>query len=74
MKRMGTVLVSLATLAALLALVAAASAGPKDGPFLMIRDKEPDLGTFFEGTDIEYSFILRNTGVGELHILSVRPG
>jgi hypothetical protein len=41
---------------------------------MYIRDKEPDLGTFYEGVDIEYEFKVRNNGVAELHILGVRPG
>ena len=55
-------------------LVSLASAAQKDPPKMYIRDTEPDLGTFYEGVDIEYDFIVRNNGVSELHILGVRPG
>ena len=66
--------VSLVTLAALVILVAVAAEGQKDPPRMLIRDSNADLGTFLEGVDIDYSFIVRNTGVSELHLLSVRPG
>jgi hypothetical protein len=52
----------------------AAAAGQKDPPKFYVRDKAPDLGTFYEGVDIEYEFKVRNNGVAELHILGVRPG
>jgi hypothetical protein len=54
--------------------VSLAGAAQKDPPKMYIRDMEPDLGTFYEGVDIEYDFIVRNNGVSELHILGVRPG
>ncbi|MDD3642550.1 MAG: hypothetical protein PHQ19_03700 [Candidatus Krumholzibacteria bacterium] len=73
MHRKGIAIVSLLALAAFLLLTSFASA-QQSGPKLMIRDKEPDLGDFYEGTDIDYAFTIRNTGIGELHILSVRPG
>lgn len=73
MKRKGMLAVSILALAAFLVLTSFASA-QQSGPKLMIRDKEPDLGEFLEGVDIEYAFTVRNMGSGELHILSVRPG
>ena len=33
-----------------------------------------EVGEFIEGKDIEYTFIVRNHGLAELHINSVRPG
>jgi hypothetical protein len=53
---------------------AVAAAAQKDPPKFYVRDKEPELGTFYEGVDIEYDFIVINNGVSELHILGVRPG
>lgn len=73
MNRKGLAVISLLTLAALFVLVTVASA-QQNPPKLLIRDKEVDLGEFYEGTDIDYAFTLRNTGAGELHVLSVRPG
>lgn len=72
MNKRGILIVSLLTLTALFVLMTVASA--QNPPKLLIRDKEIDLGDFYEGSDIEYAFTLRNTGAGELHVLSVRPG
>jgi hypothetical protein len=55
-------------------LATMSAAAQKDPPKMLIQDKQPNLGTFYEGVDIEYDFIVRNTGVAELHILGVRPG
>ena len=71
-RKLGLTVVTFAMMASLLA--PAAAAGQKDPPKLYIRNKEPDLGTFYEGVDIEYEFKVRNNGVAELHILGVRPG
>jgi hypothetical protein len=73
MKKKAIAAFSLLTLAALFVLMTAASA-QQTGPKFFIRDKEPDLGDFYEGADIEHVFTIRNNGVGDLHILSVRPG
>jgi predicted membrane protein len=43
-------------------------------PKFHLSKKLVDLGEFFEGSDIKHTFVVRNHGVGELHILSVRPG
>jgi hypothetical protein len=43
-------------------------------PKFHLRNKSVDLGEFFEGVDIKHTFVVRNHGLGELHILSVRPG
>ncbi|HER44295.1 MAG TPA: hypothetical protein ENO08_07540 [Candidatus Eisenbacteria bacterium] len=60
---------------ALIAVLAlAAVAAQKDPPKMYIRDMDPDIGTFYEGADIDYTFTVRNNGVSELHILGVRPG
>jgi hypothetical protein len=72
MSRKKTLVVSLLALVAIFVLVTAASA--QNPPKFMVRDAEVDIGDHFEGSDIEYAFIIRNTGAGELHILSVRPG
>ena len=71
-RKLGLSVVAFAVMATVLA--SAAEAGQKDPPKLYIRNKEPDLGNFYEGEDIEYVFKVRNNGVAELHILGVRPG
>ena len=70
-KRIGSAALALVLAAMLFSTMASAQ---KDPPKLQIYDREPDLGTFYEGADIEYDFIVRNSGVAELHILGVRPG
>ncbi len=66
---------SVVTLAVLAVMVASTvSAAQQDPPKFFVRNEEADLGTFYEGTDIEYTFTVRNNGVAELHILGVRPG
>ena len=71
-RKLGLSVVILAVMAT--ALASPAAAGKKKPPKLYISDKSPDLGTFYEGADIEYQFTVRNTGLSELHILGVRPG
>lgn len=70
-RRPGISIVTFAVMATVLASMAVAA---KDPPKMYIRDMEPDLGTFYEGVDIEYEFKVINNGVAELHILGVRPG
>jgi hypothetical protein len=72
MNRKATLVVSLLALVVLFVLATSASA--QNQPKFMVRDTEVDIGNFYEGSDIEYAFTVRNTGAGELHILSVRPG
>ena len=57
-----------------MALAAPPASGQKNPPKMVISDKSPDLGNFYEGVDIEYEFTVRNTGLSELHIIGVRPG
>jgi hypothetical protein len=71
-RKLGISIVTFAVLATVLASMPAAA--QKDPPKMYIRDMEPDLGTFYEGVDIEYTFKVINNGVSELHILGVRPG
>lgn len=73
MNKKGLPAAALLVLAALLILSTVASA-QQNAPKFFVREKEVDLGNFFEGVDIDYSFTVRNNGVGELHVLSVRPG
>ena len=70
-RKLGISIVTFAVMATVLASMAVAA---KDPPKMYIRDMEPDLGTFYEGVDIEYEFKVINNGVAELHILGVRPG
>jgi hypothetical protein len=71
-RKLGLSVVILAVMATVLASPPAA--GQKNPPKMVISNKSPDLGTFYEGVDIEYEFTVRNTGLSELHILGVRPG
>jgi hypothetical protein len=71
-RKLGLSLVAFALTAVVLA--STAGAAQKDPPKMYIRDTEPDIGTFYEGVDIDYVFTVRNNGVAELHILGVRPG
>lgn len=64
---------SFAAAAIVIALLFTASSG-QDHPRFMVREKTAELGEFYEGVDIEYEFVVRNTGAAELHILGVRPG
>jgi len=66
---------SIVTLAFMATVLAAPPAtGQKNPPKMVISNKSPNLGTFYEGVDIDYEFTVRNTGLSELHILGVRPG
>ena len=56
------------------ALAAPPASGERTPPKMVVTNKSPDLGNFYEGVDIDYAFTIRNTGLSELHILSVRPG
>lgn len=75
MNRSRKMVISTVTFAVMATVFASmAGAAQKDPPKMYIRDKEPDLGTFYEGVDIDYEFKVINNGVAELHILGVRPG
>ena len=56
------------------ALLAFAASAQKSPPKFYVHNMEPDLGTYYEGQDIDFQFTVRNHGAGELHILGVRPG
>jgi len=71
-RKLGLSLATFAVTAVVLASMAGAA--QKDPPKMYIRDMDPDIGTFYEGADIDYVFTVRNNGVAELHILGVRPG
>lgn len=43
-------------------------------PVAVVPEKTVNLGEVLEGQDYEHSFVIRNTGAGELQILSVKPG
>jgi hypothetical protein len=57
-------------------LATALFGGEKEGdqPKFFVRKTKVDLGDFYEGADITHTFVVRNQGRGELHILNVRPG
>ncbi|MCK4235758.1 MAG: hypothetical protein KAX38_01480 [Candidatus Krumholzibacteria bacterium] len=46
----------------------------KDLPEFFLPMKTVNVGEFIEGSDINYTFKIRNKGSGELQILNVRPG
>lgn len=71
-RKLGLSVVTFAVMATVLASLAAAR--QKSPPKLYISNKSPDIGTFYEGADIEYEFTVRNSGLSELHIIGVRPG
>lgn len=43
-------------------------------PVAVIPEKTVNLGEVLEGQDYSHSFVIKNTGAGELQILSVKPG
>jgi hypothetical protein len=59
-----------------LALSMPASSGEKKEqlPKLYIHNVAVELGEFIEGSDIDYSFSVRNHGLAELNIINVKPG
>jgi hypothetical protein len=71
--RMATTLVVLLVLGGIFISTTLQAAGA-DGPTFFVRDNQVDLGEHFEGVDIAYEFIVRNNGIGELHIINVKPG
>lgn len=63
-----------AFLLAAIAMPAAAEEKSKDSAKFFTPKTAVELGEYIEGKDIEYTFIVRNHGLAELHINSVRPG
>ncbi len=63
-----------AFLLAAVALPAMADEKSKKFPKFFTPKTAVEVGEFIEGKDIEYTFIVRNHGLAELHINSVRPG
>jgi hypothetical protein len=59
----------------LVVLIASGYGRMQDGklPKMDIRETSVDLGEFYEGEDIEHTFIVRNSGEADLEI-KVRPG
>lgn len=57
------------------ALISSGYGGTQDEklPRMYIQNTDVDLGEFYEGVDIEYTFIVRNNGPGKLDI-KVKPG
>ena len=62
----------------LLVLVLSSLGFGKDGnekaPKFYLTKRSVRLGDFYEGVDIDHTFIVNNPGSAELHILGVRPG
>ena len=59
---------------AAIALPAMADEKSKNFPKFFTPKTNVEVGEFIEGKDIEYTFMVRNHGLAELHINSVRPG
>ena len=59
---------------AAIALPAMADKKSKNFPKFFTPKTAVEVGEFIEGKDIEYTFLVRNHGLAELHINSVRPG
>ena len=47
---------------------------PETKPVMEIPSPRHDAGTHWEGEKVSQAFEVRNTGNGELRILSVKPG
>jgi DMSO reductase anchor subunit len=43
-------------------------------PRIVVESKAMLLGDVLEGQDLQYTFVVKNTGDAELQILNVRPG
>ncbi len=67
-------LVACVLLAMIFALAAVHAADGKNAPKFFVRNNQLDVGNYYEGADIECEFKVRNNGVGELHIINVKPG
>ena len=63
-----------AFLLAAIVLPAAADEKSKNFPKFFTPKTTVEVGEYIEGKDIESVFIVRNHGLAELHINSVRPG
>jgi len=48
--------------------------GNERAPKFYLPKRSVRLGDFYEGVDIDHTFIVNNPGSAELHILGVRPG
>jgi hypothetical protein len=46
----------------------------KNLPKVVVENKAILLGEVLEGQDLAYTFVVKNTGAGELQITNVRPG
>ena len=57
-------------------LSAACYAGKKnqDPPKFFVHHRAVDVGEVYEGRNITYAYKVRNNGIGELHIINVKPG
>lgn len=71
-------LTAILLLAVLLTAFAAAAAFGQDqnkrAPKFFVHKTSIELGEYYEGEDITYTFTVRNNGSAELEIANVRPG
>jgi hypothetical protein len=63
-----------AFLLAAIALPSVAEEKSKNFPKFFTPTTAVEVGEYIEGKDIEYTFAVRNHGLAELHINSVRAG
>jgi len=54
--------------------MAAQAVAPESKPVLEIPSPRHDAGTHWEGEVVSHTYEVRNSGNGELKILSVKPG
>ena len=65
----------LLVLVAGIAAAAFAKGQPGDSvPRVVILSKTANVGNVLEGQDVVYTFKIKNLGIAELQILSVKPG
>jgi hypothetical protein len=54
--------------------IVAQAGTPETKPVMEIPSPRHDAGTHWEGETVSHAFEVKNTGNGELRILSVKPG
>ena len=76
MKRHATVTAAALAMIFVAALLASSVLADKkeEQPVFWVHKTLAEMGKYYEGADIAYTFKVRNNGRAELHINSVRPG
>lgn len=57
-----------------IASIAFCSKKDKEAPKFFVTKKNFDVGKYYEGQDINYTFKVKNMGGRDLKIVNVRPG